>query len=253
MVDTQQTCFMKTDLSRRVEEALSEAGDSLNTASRKMQLLDSENAPSPQAIHKWINGGEITEPKLALFCRAYGKTAAFMRYGVTQNVLSDPVEISGRQSNSSKPSSRAIEPGPLMKGRVPRLKWDQVIDRSTLASALASSPLESFLSCPVEHGQSTFCLVVRGISMENPAGEPSYRDGETIFVDPDVEPLNLDCVVVVRPGDSEATLKQIIFEGSRRYIKAVNPAWPEPIEEIGSGHRMIGVVIGTWTPARRGR
>ena len=104
-----------------------------------------------------------------------------------------------------------------------------------------------WLSCPVRHSESTFVLRVRGESMYNPLGRLSFSDGDLIFVDPQRQPENKSCVVVRREADQSATFKQLIQEGetpvTRRYLKPLNPNWPEPILELQEDDRLCGVVI----------
>lgn len=104
-----------------------------------------------------------------------------------------------------------------------------------------------WLSCPVKHSASTFVLRVRGESMYNPLGRLSFTDGDLIFVDPQRQAENKSCVVVRRESDQTATFKQLIQEGeppvARRYLKPLNPNWPEPILELREDDHLCGVVI----------
>ena len=50
--------------------------------------------------------------------------------------------------------------------------------------------------------------------------------------------------VVVRMEDShEATFKQLIVEGDRQYLKALNPDWPKRIIEVTANATLCGVVV----------
>ena len=50
--------------------------------------------------------------------------------------------------------------------------------------------------------------------------------------------------MVVREEDSgEATFKQLIVEGGRKYLKALNPDWPQRIVESDSSATICGVVV----------
>ena len=97
--------------------------------------------------------------------------------------------------------------------------------------------------CPVSCGRNTFALRVVGVSME-----PRYHDGDTVFVDPDVSPTQGSDVVVRLENDNEATFKQLVFEGSRRWLKPRNPQFPGM--EISTDAKIVGVVVGaTWARA----
>ncbi len=100
------------------------------------------------------------------------------------------------------------------------------------------------LQCPLPCGPDTFVLRVAGESMA-----PRFPDGEYIFVDPDVPAENGSFVVVRRANDGAATFKQLVVEDGRRYLKAANPNWPEPIVEIEAGAAVCGVVVFRGHPA----
>lgn len=114
--------------------------------------------------------------------------------------------------------------------------WGGIVDH------LPPGDAEDWLPCPKRCGPRTFALRVRGISME-----PKYQDGDIIFVDPDVAPSHGSHVVVRLGDEQEATFKQLVLEGSRRFLRALNPDWPGPkLIEIDGNATIVGVVIGKW-------
>ena len=97
---------------------------------------------------------------------------------------------------------------------------------------------EDLLPCPVRCSPDTFVLRVRGESME-----PKFHDGDLIFVDPEAAPLSGRYVVVRLEDSHEATFKQLIVEGDRQFLKAMNPDWPQRIIEVDSNATICGVVV----------
>lgn len=80
----------------------------------------------------------------------------------------------------------------------------------------------------------TFALKVDGDSME-----PEFQHGDLVIVEPEMDPIHQDFVVVVN-GDNEATLKQFIKDGSDLLLKPLNPRYQiKPLRDA----RIIGVVI----------
>lgn len=53
--------------------------------------------------------------------------------------------------------------------------------------------------------------------------EPLFPEGTTIIVEPKRKPRDRDFVVIHFNGENEAQLKQIIIDGSERYLKSLNP------------------------------
>ena len=120
--------------------------------------------------------------------------------------------------------------------------WADVSDPYHLGEA------EEWLPCPVRHGSRTYCLRVRGDSMNNPNGRPSYADGDIIFVDPDRGSKAGDRVIVRLDDQQEATFKQLLIEDGRKLLKALNPEWSPRYIEINGNATITGVVIGKWVP-----
>lgn len=141
--------------------------------------------------------------------------------------------------------------GPNFKGLVPVISWVAAGSWADAADPYAVGDAQEWLPCPVRCGPRTFALRVRGLSMFNPTGKPSFDDADIVFIDPDVVPAPntrtmQSCVVVRLEDQVETTFKQIIEEGSRRYLRALNPAWPEQIIEVNTNATICGSCIGKW-------
>lgn len=131
---------------------------------------------------------------------------------------------------------------------VPLISWVQAGTWSDLADPYAVGDAEDWLPCPVPHGPRAYCLRVRGDSMNNPTGKPSYADGDIIFVDPDKEAKHSDRVIVRLDDQQEGTFKQLMVEDGRKMLKALNPEWKPRYVEINGNATITGVVIGKWVP-----
>lgn len=136
-----------------------------------------------------------------------------------------------------------VEPGPDIKGRLPLISWVQAGVWMDIVDNFAPGDAEEWIACPVKHSDMAFVLRVRGESMFNPSGRPSFSDGDMIFVDPAVQPANKSFVVVRLNNDQETTFKQLIIEGNEQYLKAINPAWPQQIIKLDRLATISGVVI----------
>ena len=138
--------------------------------------------------------------------------------------------------------ARAYDEGPFPPGTGhPVISWVQA---GTWTEAREPPADAERLHCPLPCGPDTFVLKVAGESMA-----PRFPDGEYIFVDPDVPAGNGSFVVVRRANDGAATFKQLVVEDGRRYLKAANPNWPEPIVEVEADAAVCGVVVFRGHPA----
>lgn len=95
------------------------------------------------------------------------------------------------------------------------------------------------------HGRA-FWLRVKGDSMTAPQGvTPTIPEGTLVLIDPGVEAAPGKLVVARLEGDNEATFKKLVEDGGRRYLKALNPAYP--LIEINGNCRIVGVAIEALT------
>ncbi len=79
-----------------------------------------------------------------------------------------------------------------------------------------------------------YALRVIGDSMA-----PEFLDGHILIVDPAMPPESGAYVIIDYEG--ETTFRQLIVEGSRKFLKPVNETYPS-VELIGS-YRVRGVVV----------
>ena len=120
----------------------------------------------------------------------------------------------------------------------PVISWKQAGEWMEIVENYQPQRDEELLPCPVKCGQDAYILRVNGVSME-----PKFHDGDLIFVDPQVDPVGGKYVIVILEESDEATFKQLIVEGGRQYLKALNPEWPNRIIEFNQNTRICGVVV----------
>ena len=120
----------------------------------------------------------------------------------------------------------------------PLVSWTQACEKPVISKRSEQRIAENILPCPVRCSPGSFVLRVKGASME-----PKFGNGDLIFVDPEVESESGKYVVVKLEDTDEATFKQLIIEGGRKYLKALNPDWPDRIIEIEEKARICGVVV----------
>lgn len=140
-------------------------------------------------------------------------------------------------------ADETFEMGPDIRGgRVPVISWVQAGQWCTTHDEFEPGHAEEWRLCPREHGEHTFALRVRGVSME-----PKYQNGDIIFVDPDVPAEHGKHVIAKLVTESEATFKQLVVEGEKMFLRPLNPDWPgEKLIPIDENIVICGVVIGKW-------
>ncbi|WP_369055019.1 LexA family protein [Burkholderia gladioli] len=147
-----------------------------------------------------------------------------------------------------KATAANVEPGPEIRGMVPLVSWVQAGQWAEVYKNFDELDAEQWLPCPAAHSERTFCLRVRGVSMQNLDGSPSFSDGDVIFVDPLRSADHRSCVIVRLDEEREATFKQLVIEGDRKLLRPLNPNWPEKWIDVNGSATIIGTVIGKWVP-----
>ena len=199
--------------------------DRLDLNQRKLsELLDI----SPAAVNLYLRGVNALNLSFA---------------AQVSNVLGVPIsDFSIRLAREAEDLAGRVNTseGPELKDKVPLISWVQAGNWQEIN---LYEPVETYYYCPVPHSEQTFALQVRGASMENPHSRRSFFDGDIIFVDPEKSADHNSLVVVKLDESNEATFKQLIIEGEERYLKALNPAWPEQMIKINGNATICGVVI----------
>lgn len=137
-------------------------------------------------------------------------------------------------SNSSEISN--VTAGPELQGLYPVISWVQAGDWTAIHEINVLDAIH--YPCPVKCSDKTFLLKIQGMSMS-----PKFDEGDLIFVDPAVEPINGKYVVARLDDENEATFKQLIIEGGHKFLKAANPAWPTQIQPINGNCTIVGVIV----------
>ena len=216
----------RQDFALRLNKALDAAGYPPLNKGRQVTVAK-DFGVSQEAARKWVSGESVPTTTRT--------TEIAQKLKVNTEWL-----LSGHGAMKSQGN---VEPGPDIRGFVPLISWVAAGAWSAVEDPYEVGDAEKWVPCPVSHGNHTFVLRVRGISME-----PEYRDGDWIFVDPDRPAGNGDHVVVRMEDDQEATFKKLVIEGDRRYLVALNPAWPDKVIEINGNATIVGTVIFSGKP-----
>lgn len=123
---------------------------------------------------------------------------------------------------------------PLIRGYVPLISWVQAGDWQDVIDNLQPGEGE-LIETTYNAKRHTFALRVKGDSME-----PRFPEGSILIVEPEEVATHGKFVVVRQNGNGEATFKQLIFDGSKTYLKPLNPRYP--ILEMQPDAVICGVV-----------
>jgi SOS-response transcriptional repressor LexA len=114
-------------------------------------------------------------------------------------------------------------------------KWEQV------ENPFDPDVAEGTVYTAAKVSRRAYALKVKGDSMTNPRGWPSFPPGTTIIVDPKRQENPGDLVVAHIDNEEEATFKRLVRDGGRMYLVPLNPQYPTlPIDRETS---ICGVVV----------
>jgi SOS-response transcriptional repressor LexA len=174
----------------------------------------------PQSVQQWFAGDTV--PRTQRLEALAGLLKTSVRY-----LLGGPPD-SG-EGNTSFPESPVTE--------IPLISWVQAGQWACAEDPYPVGAAERMIRTFETVGESAFGLRVQGDSME-----PTFPAGCIIIVDPSRDARNGSYVVVRLDDSTEATFKQLIFDGPVRYLKPLNPRYP--IMQINSDTTVCGVVVG---------
>jgi len=209
----------------RLQEKLKEKGYKPADLARAAEV-------SGVAAGKWIHGD--SQPKA-------GKLKLIARFlDVSDDWLLTGKEASPRLDNNVDLSQRI----PFEGRPVPVISWVAAGAFDPIQTVLKDAEIDEYLPPIKECGRNGYGLVVTGISMS-----PKFEPEDRIYVNPDFQVSDLktgDLVIVSCTGDSEATFKQLIIEGTTKYLKPLNPKWDEQIIKLTEDCRLVGKVVGLY-------
>lgn len=127
-------------------------------------------------------------------------------------------------------------PLPLVHAKVPLLSWTAAAQWPKNKNEV--NAVESGDSVPTSAsvGPDAFALRIVG-----DANEPRIQEGSLVIIDPARQPKHGSLVLVKRPSDRDAVLRQMWYDGATPQLRPLNPRYP--ILDVPADTRVIGVAV----------
>lgn len=119
--------------------------------------------------------------------------------------------------------------------KIPVVSWVRAGAWREVADVFEPGDADQWVETDLE-GENVFALTVVGDSME-----PEFQEGEIIIVNPHIEALPGDFIIVKNP-DGEATFKQLKKYGNSWVLHPLNPRYHD-MEVRRGDFRIIGRVV----------
>lgn len=197
--------------------------------------LAKKTGVTKSAISQYESGltKKMDGDKLLLIAKSLSVSAEWLIYGKDQYTV---------QKKDNLPYSIVnTEPGPDIIGRVPLISWVQAGHWAEIIDNHLPGQADEWRLTTAKVSKNAFALRVKGDSMTNPHGSPSIPEGYIIIVDPHKQAENGDLIVARLDDSKEATFKKLVIDGSKRYLKPLNPAYP--VIEINGNCTICGKVV----------
>jgi SOS-response transcriptional repressor LexA len=134
----------------------------------------------------------------------------------------------------------------IPNGKVPIIEWDEINDWGTRDAEVFLNKKWRFTDSPKNDKKDLFALIIKGESM---IGTPkSFNPGSLVVVSPGEHAVNGDYVIVKEQGDNEPILRQLLIEGKKAYLKALNPSFGKIVEK--ENRTIVGIVIDHRDPRK---
>jgi phage repressor protein C with HTH and peptisase S24 domain len=192
---------------------------------------------SPQAIYRWKKTGQIGLDHLVRLAALSGASKDWLADG------------SGVKAVGLEEQRRGLQQVPLISWKAAGLIGREGLrlmepiakyaagDAGSL-SVQSGEPVE-WVETTADAPHNAYAVMVSGDSMTNPHGSPSMPDRSVVIVDPGIDAVPGNIVVVIAAGESEATIRRLVKDGPQLYLKPLNPAYP--LTPFTKDHVICGV------------
>ncbi len=182
------------------------------------------------AISRIENGKQsMTDDQMVAIATALGRHVSELWQSVEG--MSEGVAEDRAAYNTAMPHVRMV----------PLIGWVQAGRWTESPEPIGRGHYEEFVPTQARIGKRAYALEVKGDSMTNPRGWPTFPPGVRIVVDPDKAAQPNSLVIAQIDGETEATFKRLVQDGGRSYLVPLNPQYPTlPIDRSIT---ICGVVV----------
>ncbi|WP_162782110.1 LexA family protein [Arenimonas caeni] len=159
--------------------------------------------------------------------------------GVRPSEILAAVENAGESIREQRADYAVAMPSGLQA--VPLIGWVQAGKWNQVENPFDPDVAEGIVYTVNKVGRRSYALKVKGDSMTNPRGWPTFPPGTTIIVDPTKGATSGDLVVAQIDDEAEATFKKLAEDGGRKLLVPLNPQYPTL--QIDQATTICGVVV----------
>ena len=196
---------------------------------------------SEQTISNWGRRG-VPKAKTVAICKILGCRPEWLETGaipMTDDKLPTLASFRAEEKHVRYSVDNNVEPGPTVHGGVPLITWEQAGDWKNSVNNLGPWPGGDPVPTTAPIHRHTYALKVTNDSMTSNSGGLSFPVGTILVVEPEMEFISGD-FVVVKVGDDEPTVKQVVKDGPDWFLVPLNSRYP--VKPLPEGAKICGVV-----------
>lgn len=206
--------IVNPELGKRLTNLLEEKGFSQAAYAEKVGI-------SQPALNQILQGGTDKPRKIKRMADVLGVSAAYLQYG---------------DENFAIPKEKFLG--------IPVITWELAATSPSVSNLKLSGDTEMLYNY-CNAGVNSFALTITTDQMNaNPGVTASFVKGDKIIIDPDVKQVNGDFVLAKSKASQKAIFKQYFTENDKHYLKSLNPALSNVLENADE-FEIIGVCVGS--------
>lgn len=222
----------KEAFSRRLNNLLDENNYPAKHEGRQTQL-GIDFGVTQKGARKWLEAEAIPRRnKIMEMARRFKVNTVWLEYGEGEKYSkpSDNIDQAGHLKNT--------EPTDISTKSVLLISWTDINKWQKATVKTKTRMGKDMIPCNSPHSEGAYALRVIGDTMTC-NGSDSFPPGVIIVVDPEQTAKDGDFVIASIKGEEQPTFKKLVVDGSRQYLKPLNPQYPT----ITGNFKVIGRVI----------
>ena len=127
---------------------------------------------------------------------------------------------------------------------VPIISWKQAAIWQHFQHELRKQNWKDWTSTDLSVSDAAFAVIVTSDAMA-----PTFNEGTTLVIEPNLEATNRDYVIVALSGNENATFRQLLLDGDDQYLKSINNEFRTM--QLEQNNNIIGTLVQSRMDYRR--
>lgn len=119
---------------------------------------------------------------------------------------------------------------------VPIINWEAAAQWQSIPPKQKKEQFKKFIRLDASLSDDAYALLIEDSTME-----PTFMKGTCVVIEPDLEPVDRDYVVVRVKDQKKAVFRQILFSGSEAFLKSLNPDFD--VLQTSKNCKVVGVAV----------